>query len=292
MSKRNYAQFRRELKELCSAMDEQEVYRNWLSHIDTVECPTPPIWHPVQTPILGFDSNYHYVYLTVTPDKKIYVGKHSARSLDDGYHGSGDEIRERQDKGEELTTTILEFFRSDAMALAAERDIVTREFILEDDVLNQTQGGDDSRHDNDMKSHDIVPKSCPKVVQPTIPSPTLKIPPTTYELPKEACDVIDSLGAAPKPTPAKPVKKGNWWPFNRLGIAVGEVLTFAKDESIACKVLDDICMVEYRGKPIKLTDLTRKLMEGKKGKYTTLGFWKYRGRFLVDIADEITASGK
>lgn len=281
MSKKNYAQFRRELKELCTAMDEQEVYRNWLSYIDTVECPTPPIWHPVQTPILGFDSNYHYVYLTVTPDKKIYVGKHSARSLDDGYHGSGDEIRERQDKGEELTTTILEFFRSDAMALAAERDIVTREFILEDDVLNQTQGGDDSRHPD-------------KVVTPPVPQkPATKVVTSQkYKLPKDAIDIIDSLGAAPKPKPTKPAKKGNWWPFNRLEIAVGEVLTFAKDESIACKVIDNDCMVEYKGKQYKLTDLTRKLMEGKKGKYTTLGFWKYRGRFLVDIADEIAASGK
>ena len=33
-------------------------------------------------------------------------------------------------------------------------------------------------------------------------------------------------------------------------------------------------------------------MKGYRGKYTTLGFWKYNGRFLVDIADEFKKLGK
>lgn len=285
--KKNYAKFRSELLNLCPGMDEQEVYLKWWKYQFR-----DSTWEIHQKPTWGCDRKYHMVYITITGLGKIYVGVHSTPDLCDGYHGSGDEIRKLRESGALLETIPLEFFRTRGEALAMEEYIVDRDFIIEPGVLNHTLGGDDSRHDNDMKSHDIVPKSCPKVVQPTIPSPTLKIPGTAYELPKEACDIIDSFGAnippAPKSVQNEPKKrKGNFYTFADLSVAIGEILTFAQDESIACKVIDNDCMVEYKGRQYKLTDLTKKILNIDKLGYTTLGYWKLRGQFLVNIADEL-----
>ena len=266
--KKNYAKFRRELLNLCPGMGEQEVYLNWWKY----QC-RDNNWQIQQKPMWGCGKKYHMVYLTKTGLGEIYVGVHSTLDLNDGYNGSGVEIQKLKFSGASLETTPLEFFRTREEALAMEAHIVDREFIIENGVLNHTLGGDDSRH-NAVQ------------VQPKVPD---------YQLPKEACDVIDSFGtdAVPTPEPVKTQtcgtngKKGSFHTFAMMDIEVGEVLTFAKDESIACRVLDRNCMVEYKGKKYKLTDLTKQLLVGQKLKYTTLGFWKHRGRFLQEIVDEL-----
>lgn len=285
---KNYAKYRHELMALCPGMSEQEIYKSWVSYMNSISLGrgTKCAWEVVQDPVVGLDGKYHYVYITIDKQGRIYVGKHSCTRLDDDYQGSGEEVQKMQDVGEKLTTFILEFFRSDGQALGAEKDIVTREFVIEDKVLNQTIGGDDSRH---------APSKDPG-----------------YQLPQEACDVISSFGEdsdIPPETPPAPVEKkkdttatrktynkkkpsGSYWPFNRLEVPIGSILTFAKDESKFCKVVDGNNSVEYNGKVLSLSDLTKELMKGYRGKYTTLGFWKYNGRFLVDIADEFKKLGK
>lgn len=278
-NKKNFAQFRKELLGLCPRMDEKEVYRNWWAY----QSPHND-WKIQQEPMWGFDKKYHMVYLTKTGLGEIYVGMHSTPDLDDNYHGSGDEIRKLKEAGALLETTPLEFFRTRGEALAMEAHIVNRDFIIADGVLNQSPGGDDTRHDK--YSNKELNFSNPKI------SPLLKEP--EYKLPKAACDIIDSFGAGTKPTETKPktvIKKdekgkGTFWPFSALDVEIGDILTFAKDESITCKVLNNNCLVEYQGKAWKLTELTKHLMTGKKGKYTTLGFWKHNGKFLADIAKE------
>lgn len=264
--KKNYAKFRSELLNLCPGMGEQEVYLNWWKY----QCRDNK-WEIQQKPMWGCGQKYHMVYLTKTGLGEIYVGVHSTPDLNDGYNGSGEEIRKLKEDGRLLETTPLEFFRTREEALAMEAHIVDREFIIENGVLNHTLGGDDSRH-NAVQ------------VQPKVPD---------YQLPKEACAVIDSFGADIPPAPAKKQaysksgNKGSFHTFAMMNIAIGEILTFAKDESVACKVLDNNCMVEYKGKKYKLTDLTKQLLVGQKLKYTTLGFWKHRGRFLQEIVDEL-----
>lgn len=280
-NKKNFAQFRKELLSLCPRMDEQEVYRNWWAY----QSPHND-WKIQQEPMWGCDKKYHMVYLTKTVLGEIYVGVHSTHDLNDGYNGSGDEIRRLKEAGALLETTPLEFFRTRGEALAMEAHIVDNYFIIESGVLNRTLGGDDTRHDvKAVNVNDFKPgfqASAPK-----------------YELPKEACSIIDSFGAEP----AKPAtdrtcgrttgrKSGDFWPFSRLGIGIGEVLTFAKDESKSCRVLNSSCLVEYQGKSWKLTELTKHLMQNEKCRYTTLGFWKHNGRFLVDIANELKGAGK
>lgn len=268
--KKNYAKFRSELLNLCPGMDEQEVYLKWWKYqfMDST-------WEIHQKPTWGCDRKYHMVYITITGLGKIYVGVHSTSDLCDGYHGSGDEIRELKNSGALLETIPLEFFRTRGEALAMEEYIVDRDFIIEPGVLNHTVGGDDTRHDTPQ-------------VQNKVPD---------YQLPKEACDVIASFGAnippAPKSVQNEPKKrKGNFYTFADLSVAIGEILTFAQDESIACKVIDNDCMVEYKGKHYKLTDLTKKILNIDKLGYTTLGYWKLRGQFLVNIADELKKKQK
>ena len=292
-NKKNFAQFRKELLSLCPRMDEQEVYRNWWAY----QSPHND-WKIQQEPMWGCDKKYHMVYLTKTALGEIYVGMHSTSSLDDNYHGSGDELRKLKEEGALLETTPLEFFRTRGEALAMEAHIVNRDFIIADGVLNQTPGGDDTRHNavDNTNDFDFKPRFQPKVVQREI-SPLLKGSAPAYELPKEASDIIESFGTDPTPVPeVKPVHqakattvksgKGTFWPFSALDVEIGDILTFAKDESITCKVLNNNCLVEYQGKAWKLTELTKHLMTGKKGKYTTLGFWKHNGKFLADVAKE------
>ena len=90
-----------------------------------------------------------------------------------------------------------------ALNLAMEEYIVDRDFIIEPEVLNHTVGGDDTRHDTPQ-------------VQNKVPD---------YQLPKEACDVIESFGAnippAPKSVQNEPKKrKGNFYTFADLSVAI------------------------------------------------------------------------
>ena len=142
---KTYAKFRRELLALCPYMGEREIYRNWWRY-NTHSRPGDD-WTLQQTPMRGVDSKYHYLYVT-TPDStgEIYVGIHSTLELDDGYSGSGDEVRKCKDCGVKLDTTVLEFFRTREEALAMERYVVNAKFLVESGVLNKTIGGDDSRH--------------------------------------------------------------------------------------------------------------------------------------------------
>ena len=112
---KNYARFRRELMETCPDLGEKEMYRRWKAEIDP-----EGVWQIKQSPIRGYDGQYHYIYITKLPKIDTYYGRHSNRSLDDNYHGSGVLLKEYEAKGVELVTEPLEFFRSYEMSLAAE----------------------------------------------------------------------------------------------------------------------------------------------------------------------------
>lgn len=87
---------------------------------------------------------YHYVYQTTNVlNGKIYIGKHSAKSLDDGYKGSGKHLNHARKKhGEEnFKVEILKFFDTSEDAFEYEKLLVNEEFIKRKDTYNSQLGG-------------------------------------------------------------------------------------------------------------------------------------------------------
>ena len=76
-------------------------------------------------------------------NNKIYVGVHKTSRLDDGYMGSGKVIRRAIEKHglENFHKDILEFFGNAEDMYAREKEIVTEEFLLREDVYNLRRGG-------------------------------------------------------------------------------------------------------------------------------------------------------
>ena len=74
---------------------------------------------------------------------KIYVGVHKTKNLDDGYMGSGKVINSAISKYgiDNFTKTILETFETKEQMFAREREIVTEEFLMREDVYNLRRGG-------------------------------------------------------------------------------------------------------------------------------------------------------
>lgn len=73
--------------------------------------------------------------------------------------------------------------------------------------------------------------------------------------------------------------------FNMLGIPVGSVLVFSKDERITCTTKDDINKVEYNGEIYPISRLAAKLLNisaAQGGMY-----FKYNGETLTDIRKRI-----
>ena len=285
----NYAKYRRDLMGLCPHMDEREIYRNWWMSQFPNDKEIP--WTVHQSPLKGVCGMYHYLYITTTPKGEIYNGIHSTLDLDDGYQGSGDEIRRYQESGVKLTTTILEFFRTREEALAMEAYVVNDLFLVEFGVLNKVPGGDDSRHD-------VSDRQNPEDVK----MPTKQV---LVEMPfgdKVEVPVVDG-SAVPEPTtPAqkkvfsepnrKPTTKKypkNWFPFSRLGIPVGEPLEYIADKEIVAITMNDVDSVKCNGSIWGLKDMTNKIA-GRKVP-NCLAFWSWNGKSLLDIKNEILKKG-
>lgn len=294
--RKNYAKFRRELKALCPWMGEKELYLAWWKY----QCQNEA-WNIHQTPVRGLDGKYYFVYFTETEMHEIYVGVHATYDLDDGYNGSGDEIRQLKENGVKMTTTMLEFFRTRAEALAMESIVVDRSFLTEPGVLNRTPGGDDTRHVDSPKPIFVPPPTSmsgvvnklPPVKQVKVDMPfgeTVEVPVmTAKEEPAK-----QEKKVAQKPAPAKPVeqtrKAKDYWPFVRLGIPIGETLEYAPNPAITVKVAASYSQVIYKGERRKLTELTKELAIGCRVS-NTLNFWRWKGRLLIDIAAELKEKG-
>jgi hypothetical protein len=87
---------------------------------------------------------FYYLYkITNLLNHKIYIGCHQTTNLDDGYMGSGKALLLSQRKYgiDNFSKEILEFFDDTESMLLAEKRIVTKEFIQEDDNYNLAEGG-------------------------------------------------------------------------------------------------------------------------------------------------------
>jgi hypothetical protein len=87
---------------------------------------------------------YYYLYQTTNRvNGKIYVGVHKTKDLEDGYMGSGKVIKHAIAKHgiENFTKDILEFFENAELMYAREKEIITEEFLLREDVYNLRRGG-------------------------------------------------------------------------------------------------------------------------------------------------------
>jgi hypothetical protein len=72
--------------------------------------------------------------------------------------------------------------------------------------------------------------------------------------------------------------------FSEIGIEVGTELTFSRDESKKCKVIENN-KVEYMGEQYSLTAITIKLMNkmGYRGNYNGYAYWKHDDEILWDL---------
>ena len=89
-------------------------------------------------------KTYYYLYqITNLVDAKIYVGVHMTQNLNDEYMGSGKVIKRAIEKygTDNFRKDILEFFEDAETMYAREKEIVTSEFLLREDVYNLRRGG-------------------------------------------------------------------------------------------------------------------------------------------------------
>ena len=87
---------------------------------------------------------FYYLYqITNLVNNKIYVGIHKTKNLDDGYMGSGKVIINAIAKHgiDNFKKDILETFENAEAMYAREKEIVTDEFLLREDVYNLRRGG-------------------------------------------------------------------------------------------------------------------------------------------------------
>jgi len=87
---------------------------------------------------------HYFIYkITNLLNNKIYIGVHSTSDINDGYMGSGTAIVRAIKKYRvgNFKKEILETFDSYEAALAREKEIVTQDFILREDVYNLRCGG-------------------------------------------------------------------------------------------------------------------------------------------------------
>ena len=87
---------------------------------------------------------FYYLYkITNLVNGKIYVGVHKAKSMDDGYMGSGKVIKSAIEKYglENFRKDILETFENAEAMYAREKEVVNDEFLLREDVYNLRRGG-------------------------------------------------------------------------------------------------------------------------------------------------------
>lgn len=74
--------------------------------------------------------------------------------------------------------------------------------------------------------------------------------------------------------------------FAKLGIEIGETLTFIHDPTITCIVADDVRGVEYNGEITSVSKLAKKLLKRNSSVQGTLHF-AYKGEILVDMRERL-----
>lgn len=87
---------------------------------------------------------FYYLYeIRNKINGKIYVGVHKTNDMNDGYMGSGKIIKSAIKKYgiENFEKTILEIFASSEAMFAREKEVVTDDFLLREDVYNLRRGG-------------------------------------------------------------------------------------------------------------------------------------------------------
>lgn len=86
----------------------------------------------------------YYIYkITNLCNNKIYVGIHKTESIDDGYMGSGKLLKAAIKKygRENFRKEILETFDNEESMILKEQELVTAEFILDENNYNIMPGG-------------------------------------------------------------------------------------------------------------------------------------------------------
>jgi hypothetical protein len=89
-------------------------------------------------------KQYFYVYkITNILTGKLYIGCHQTNDLNDGYMGSGKYLKRAYNKygKENFVKEILSFYPNQEQMFKAEAEIVTREFIAQDNNYNMAPGG-------------------------------------------------------------------------------------------------------------------------------------------------------
>jgi group I intron endonuclease len=88
---------------------------------------------------------HYYLYkITNLINDKYYVGVHKTKNINDGYMGSGKVIRQAIEKYgiENFKKEILEYFSDSKTMLKREKEIVTEDFLTQENVYNLRKGGD------------------------------------------------------------------------------------------------------------------------------------------------------
>ena len=99
------------------------------------------------TPFLGENQQYHYFYKIINLlNGRYYYGIHSTKDLDDGYKGSGINIKKAVQKYKinNFEKHILKFFKTRLHLLQYEGEIVTEQVIYDRKSYNATLGGRNS----------------------------------------------------------------------------------------------------------------------------------------------------
>ena len=94
--------------------------------------------------VFGPNKTHHIFYKTVNNiNNKYYYGVHSTNDINDGYLGSGVDLKKEVERyGESnFTRHNLEFFKSAELAYAREEEFVTAEEIAKSECLNKALGG-------------------------------------------------------------------------------------------------------------------------------------------------------
>ena len=240
----DYSTFRKLMKHMQPEMSEVDVYQRWKGVME-------PGWNVQTSPAPGYDDQYHFVYLTeCLDDGRIYLGKHSTYDLNDGYQGSGYEVRDGLALGKKYKTTPLEFFKTSDDAYSAEAMLVNSAFLRSPLVLNRVPGG--------MSDEDGQPRE------------------------KKKNDIPDLPAVPQKPTPyrsGRKSKKGTT--FSELGVPVGEEIEYVKNSNIRPVVLND-WKVKWEDEDFSLTALM-KVLNGGIFSGNPLNFFLWKGKNLGEI---------
>ena len=240
----DYSTFRKLMKHMQPEMSEVDVYQRWKGVME-------PGWSVQTKAVPGYDGEYHILYLSeCVEDGRIYVGKHSTVDLNDGYQGSGYEVRDAISLGKKFKTTPLEFFKTSDEAFLAEKMLVNSSFIRSPNVLNRVLGG---------KAEDSYDKK--------------PVAPTEKQSPKVT--VFRET--------TKKVRRGD--PFSVLGVKVGGELIYVKNSKVKCKVVDE-WEVEWNGKNMGLSKMLSEV-QGYRFSGNPLNMFTYKGKNLGEIQKEL-----